>query len=169
MLSRKTNIRVDELLQTLYDAFDWVVRSIAKQVGRRLKKAAPRRAENIKNCQAAIDQTNLYVLSKDDEGNYEVEKKSDGIVYFVRDNLGCLCFQDENCHCVCGACSYRFTCTCLYQLSGISCKHIHLAIRYDSSIEEEQFRDETEPFANLDPYDNTTTFDLPDSFNPPLS
>ena len=94
MLSRKTNIRVDELLQTLYDAFDWVVRSIARQVGRRLKKAAPRRAENIKNCQAAIHQSNQYVLSKDDEGNYEVEKKSDGTIYFVRDNFGCLCFQD---------------------------------------------------------------------------
>ncbi|PIC39459.1 hypothetical protein B9Z55_011139 [Caenorhabditis nigoni] len=161
ILKMNTNIRVDEMIEGLYEAFLWVIRKLAKQTGRNLQKASSRRAENLKNCKKAYEVQVKYDLSKNEEGCYDVEKKETGVVYRVVDRLGCSCFQTENCHCTCGACSYRFTCSCRYSLSGISCKHVHLVLNFLNSFERPtEAVDDSEPFATFQPAD-IPTFECP--------
>ncbi|PIC35557.1 hypothetical protein B9Z55_014876 [Caenorhabditis nigoni] len=170
LLHRKTNIRLDELIQVLLDGFQWVIRRLAKQMERQLKKACPRRNANLKNCQLAIDQQDHYIVTRNQNGDLELMKKESGDVYVVRDDLGCACFSEENVHCLCGACAYRFTCSCQVQLGGICCKHIHLAIRHcqeNQSMEEAE--DEAVPFRNFDvPGPGPQYFDVSDFLDVPV-
>ncbi|CAO4372846.1 unnamed protein product [Caenorhabditis nigoni] len=184
LLHRKTNIRLDELIQVLLDGFQWVIRRLAKQMERQLKKACPRRNANLKNCQLAIDQQDHYIVTRNQNGDLELMKKESGDVYVVRDDLGCACFEEENCHCICGACAYRFTCSCQVQLGGISCKHIHLAIRHcrnsklpfshyiSTFLEENQSiggEDDDIPFRHFDvPGPGPQTFDISGLFDVPM-
>uniref|UniRef100_A0A8R1DTU7 SWIM-type domain-containing protein n=2 Tax=Caenorhabditis japonica TaxID=281687 RepID=A0A8R1DTU7_CAEJA len=147
-LNRKTNIRVDELIQTLLNGFESVVKKIAKQAGRQLKSASIRRSENLKNCKKAMEQESNYFLSKNSDA-YEVEKRGTDEFYTVTDSRSCQCYIDDNIHCNCGACSYRFRCTCLNQLAGISCKHVHMVLRSIGCTEQEDHEDDFEPFVDL--------------------
>ncbi|EFO86491.1 hypothetical protein CRE_02568 [Caenorhabditis remanei] len=94
LLNRNTNIRIDELVQVLFDGFTWVVRRIAKQVGRQLKKSSARRSQNLKNCKLASTQLDKYSINRNEDGQFEVEKRGTDDVYIVKDSLGCQCFAD---------------------------------------------------------------------------
>uniref|UniRef100_A0A8R1E8P6 Uncharacterized protein n=1 Tax=Caenorhabditis japonica TaxID=281687 RepID=A0A8R1E8P6_CAEJA len=74
ILHRKTNIRIDELLQTLYNGFSWIVTRIAKQTGRQLQKASVRKSMNMKNCRVADQQLKDYDISRAPDGSFEVVK-----------------------------------------------------------------------------------------------
>ncbi|PIC44783.1 hypothetical protein B9Z55_005034 [Caenorhabditis nigoni] len=163
IVNMHTNIRVDELIEALYEAFLWVIRKLAKQTGRNLQKASSRRAENLKNCRKASDVQSKYSLSRDEEGCFSVEKKGTDVIYRVVDRLGCSCFESENCHCTCGACSYRYSCSCRYSLSGVSCKHVHLVLQYLNSYEEpNDVGDEYEQFTSFPKPAEIPTFEYPD-------
>ncbi|EFO90874.1 hypothetical protein CRE_19437 [Caenorhabditis remanei] len=107
-----------------------------------------------------------YDIHRNEDGQYEVIKRSKSDAYKVTDLVGCSSFQNENCHCDCGACSYRFTCSCLVQLSGIACKHVHLVIKFTKSFvaDDVQFEDEDpdfEPFRNIST-PHYQSFNIPD-------
>ncbi|CAO4373029.1 unnamed protein product [Caenorhabditis nigoni] len=160
LLNRKTNIRLDELIQVLLDGFEWVIRRLAKQMDRQLKKACPRRNANLKNCQLAIDQQDHYIVTRNQNGDLELMKKESGAVYVVRDDLGCTCFKEVvvltfflflNAPPIPGKLPL-----CLWSL----CISIHLLMPEEyQSIGEDEFEDV--PFRNFDvPGPGPQTFDI---------
>ncbi|EGT35588.1 hypothetical protein CAEBREN_00451 [Caenorhabditis brenneri] len=62
ILHHNTNIRIDQLVQMLYNGFNWVIRRIVKQTGRQLKKASSRRTETMKKCKQAAQDIENYSI-----------------------------------------------------------------------------------------------------------
>ncbi|KAF1754510.1 hypothetical protein GCK72_021073 [Caenorhabditis remanei] len=135
ILDGKTKIRVDTLVNQLYNAVEWVARKLAKGI--------PRLAKNHRHCRTAALELRHYVVIEeqaefDGERAFRVGRVGTDVekMYIVTEKPSCLCLKEENTHCSCGGCGYRHLCTCLNQEAGVCCKHIHMALRtIESEVE----------------------------------
>ncbi|PIC32471.1 hypothetical protein B9Z55_012787 [Caenorhabditis nigoni] len=116
------------------------------KIARKLAKGIPRLAKNHKNCRVAASSRKDYVVlpepaEYDGEREFLVGRVGGEVenMYRVVEKSTCLCLKNENCHCNCGACGYRHSCTCLVQEAGVCCKHVHMVLLSNGRLQPDPY------------------------------
>ncbi|EFP01434.1 hypothetical protein CRE_23897 [Caenorhabditis remanei] len=126
---------MDALLHHLYKAYDWIVQKNLTQALRGVVKSCPRLSANRKNCRTASNQLSSYLVTNQ-ISKYAVEGEREYTVGFMKHGIiereYVVVDKGENTHCDCGACGYRYKCSCLFQQAGVACKHVHMIVSHNA-------------------------------------